>query len=68
LAQVILAVSTLSLAQYVLGTGSFAVGIGWPSCADGKAIGIELTAVWQFWLEFFQQKNFIFLISHYTYS
>jgi hypothetical protein len=35
--------------QYDLGTDPFALGIA--SCADGFTVGIELTAIWQFWLE-----------------
>jgi hypothetical protein len=41
----------LPSAQYGFGTCSFAVGT--TSWADGEAIGIELVAVWQFWLVFF---------------
>jgi hypothetical protein len=56
----------LPSAQYSLGTYPFAVGIA--SYADGFAICIELTAVWQLWLEFlrilFKKILSIFLISH----
>jgi hypothetical protein len=49
--------STSPSAQCILVTDPVVVGTA--SYVDGKAAGIEITAVWQFWLDFL-----IFLISH----